>query len=71
MNYIVAYTLKHKEEPNLFQDRWMPFLEDNGCTIVSAEAYYNDIVETDGGEDGWYLFTINMSTIIKSSDYNI
>lgn len=69
MNYIVSYTLKHEETPDTFADHWMVFKEDEGCTLETARKYYEHILENDGGEDEWYLWTIAISQVIESTDY--
>ena len=69
MNYIVCYTLKHDETPDTFADRWMVFKEDEGCTIDTARKQYEELIEKDGGEEGWYLWTIALTQVIESTDY--
>lgn len=69
MNYIVAYTLKHKEKPDTFVDRWQPFLEEEGMSLFDAKTFYNQLIETDGGEEEWWLFTVSIATILESTDY--
>jgi hypothetical protein len=68
MNYIVAYTLKHRTEPDTFEDYWMIYKEGElPNPKQSAIDYYNDIIEQDGGEQ-WYVWTACVSVVIESTD---
>lgn len=71
MNYLVAYTLKQEQElgPDTFQDHYKTFLAFDGHTLDSAKEYYKQMVETDGGKDGWSLYTASLTQIIDSTDY--
>lgn len=69
MSYIVVYTLKHNDIADKFEDRWTPFLADDGQTIDDAKNFYKSIIDTDGGEKDWHLFTISLTHVLKSSDY--
>lgn len=64
MSHIVVYTLKHNEIPDVFNDYWMTF-ED----IETAEKSYDMLIKTDGAKQGWHVFTIALTSVIKSTDY--
>jgi len=68
MDYIVAYTLKHRTEPNKFVDYWMTFIEgESPDPKQSAIDYYNAIINQDG-DDEWYVWTACVSAVIESTD---
>ena len=71
MRYIVAYTLKHNDTPDTFKDEYMVYDDEdtfNHDALSLAEAYYDDIVQEKDIEEGWYVWTDSISTIIKSTD---
>jgi hypothetical protein len=69
MNYIIAYTLKHKENPDTFEDSWMVYKEEDGFKLEDVKKMYQSIIDKDGMTDGWYLWTIALSIVIESSDH--
>ena len=69
MSYIIAYTLKHNEIPDTFVDRWMVYRDDEGMSEEEIKQAYDTLIETDGGEEDYHLFTIAMAKVIHSTDY--
>jgi hypothetical protein len=68
MDYIVAVTLKHRTEPDKFEDYWMTYKEgESPDPKQSAINSYNDILEVDGDND-WYVWTACVSVVIESTD---
>ena len=67
--YIVAYTLQHSDHASMFKDNWIAFKEEDGRGFKDAEELYQSLIENDGGEEGWSLWTICISEVIKSTDY--
>lgn len=70
MTYIIAYTLKHKEIPDTFVDRWMAFREEDGNSEEDVKFIYDILVNKDGNEKDYYLYIIAMTKVIQSTDYS-
>ena len=68
-NYIVCYTLKHKNIADTFVDRWINFSHEEGLSLMDAEKLYNELIEQDGNESDYFLWAIAITKVIKSSNY--
>ena len=70
MDYIVAYTLKNNTLPDTFIDHWIYFIEGEHIdNLKAAQKFYQQIVDMDGADPGWHLWTINLSQVIQSTDH--
>ena len=68
--YIVAYTLKEKDNPNTFVDYWHRFSDDTEeINRQSALKFYTKLL-VNGGEDQYDLYTISLSKELLSSEEN-
>lgn len=68
-NYIVCYTLKHNDIADTFVDRCIYFSHEEGLSLTDAEKLYNELIEQDGNESDYFLWTIAITKVIKSSNY--
>jgi hypothetical protein len=74
MEYIVAYTIKRKDEDEL-DDFYLTFDDDNypsyGDALKDAQSYYNVVLSECPSEieEGWHVHTASISIIIKSTDF--
>jgi hypothetical protein len=71
IGYIVAYVLKHNDIADTFMDRYTVFLTSEGQTKKDAKEFYDEMLEKDGDEEGYYLYSINLTNILESSDYSM
>jgi hypothetical protein len=72
-SYIVAYTLKHNETPDKFEDRWRLFrAEEYLSTHTAAANFYQSLIANDGDENskGWYVYIAALTQILDSTDYS-
>lgn len=67
--YIVAYTLKEKDNPNTFVDYWHRFADDTEeINRQSALKFYTKILVENGGADPYELYTISLGKELLSSE---
>jgi hypothetical protein len=69
-NYMVAYTLKHDEIPDTFEDHYIIFKDDEWQENALEEATKsaNELLDSDGDKDGWHMWTLHVAEIFMSTD---
>ena len=73
MRYIVAYTLKHNEIPDTWEDHYM-IVSDDESQMHNGLAHAHNLFELLKSEnkimmpEEWHLWTASISEIIKSTD---
>ena len=71
MDYIISYTLQHDIIKDKFVDHWLPFYEDEDYRFDYVTRVHDVIIQQNGGEAGYSLWTINISVIVSNSDKTI
>lgn len=72
-SYIVAYTLKHNDIADKFEDRYMVWRHDecDSPALLAATFYQNLITnDGDGNSKEWYVYSASLAQVLDSTDYS-
>ena len=70
-NYMVAYTLKHNETLDTFEDHYIIFKDEEwkGNALEEATKSANELLDSDGDKDDWRMWTLHVAEIVMSTDF--
>ena len=70
MNYILAYTLKHRTLADTFEEHYIIYAQDEfEDSLSSCNEQYEKLINEEGDNFvDWYLYHAAISTLIKSTD---